>query len=91
MKKTDNKIERNNKKIKKNNRKDDQHDWRKHLNENYFQKRKCCILDVFDVYDQRAFKTMIQQRNEINNMNQKKLKEEESVEDERSENNYVNI
>ena len=89
LKKTDNKIKKDSEKIEKNSKKDDQHNWRKHLNEDCFQERKCRIFDVFDVYDQRASETMIQQKDEINNMNQEKLRNEKNAEDERSKNNCV--
>ena len=88
--KTDNKIERNNKKIEKNNRKDDQHDWREHLNENCFQRCKCCIFNVFNACDQRALETTTQQKNKINNINQEKSRDEENAENERNKNNCVN-
>ena len=84
--KTDNKIERNNEKIEKNNRKDDQHDWREHLNEDCFQERKNRIFDVFDARGQRVFETTTQQKDEINNMNQRRSRDEESAENERNEN-----
>ena len=89
LEKTNNKIEKNSEKIEKNSRKDDQHNWKKHLNENCFQKRKCRIFGVFDACDQRVLKTTIQQKDEINNMNQKELKNEKNAEDERNESNCV--
>ena len=60
LRKSDNKIKKDNEKIEKNNEKDDQHDWKEHLSENCFQKRKCRIFDVFDVNDQRVFETTTQ-------------------------------
>ena len=59
------------------------------MNENYFQKRKCYIFDVFDVYNQRVFKTTIQQKNEINNINQRKLKNKENAKNKCNEDNCV--
>ena len=59
------------------------------MNEDCFQKCKCCIFDVLDACDQRVFETMTQQKNEINNMNQRKSRNEENAEDERSEDNCV--
>ena len=67
--KTNNKIEKDNEKIKKNSRKDDQHDWREHLNEDCFQERRSRTFDVLNARDQRVFETTIQQKNEINSMN----------------------
>ena len=87
--KTDNKIEKDSEKIEKNNRKDDQHDWKKHLNESCFQERRCRNFNVLDACDQRVFETTTQQRNEINNMNQKKSKNEKNAKDERNEDNCV--
>ena len=59
------------------------------MNEDHFQRRRCRIFDAFDVCGQRAPETTIQQKNEINNINQRKSKDEENAEDERSENNCV--
>ena len=90
LEKTDNKIEKGNEEIEKNSRKNDQHDWRKHLNEDCFQERKDRTSDVLDARGQRAPETATQQRNEINNMNQRRSRNEENAEDERSESNCVN-
>ena len=90
LRKTNNKIEENNEKIEKNSKKDDQHGWRKHLSENCFQERRCRIFDVFETCDQRVFETTTQQKNEINNINQEKLKDEKNAENERSEDNCIN-
>ena len=89
LEKTNNKIKRNSEKIEKNNRKNDQHDWKEHLSENYFQERRNRIFDVFDARDQRAFETTTQQKDEINNINQRKLKDEENAKNERNENSCV--
>ena len=60
------------------------------MSEKYFQKRRYRIFDAFDVCGQRALKTTIQQKDEINNMNQEKSKNEKNAKNKHNENNYVN-
>ena len=61
---------------------------KKYLSKNNNQTVDDRDLNAFFAQDQRSLKAKIKQRNEIDNMNQRKIKDETNAEDERSENDH---
>ena len=69
LRKTNRVTEKNDQKTEKNDRENEEHKWRKHLNKNNDQTVDDRDFNAFIARDQRLFKTKIEQRNEINDMN----------------------
>ena len=86
LRKTNHEIKKSDKKTEKDDRENEEHDRRKYLNKNDDQTVDDCDLSAFFAQNQRFIETKIKQKNEINDMNQRKIKDKTNAEDERSEN-----
>ena len=91
LRKTNDKIERDDQKIEKSDRKDEKHDWRKHLNKDNDQTIDDHDFSVFFARNQRSLKTKIKQKDKIDDINQKRIRDETSVKNECSKNDRFDM